>query len=272
MREKGRALWRQKPENAMKAHYVRRRSGSSAETPNARGFFAPMTLARLFAVLTAGLALAAPAAAQQFSDVPPPPGVQLAATNKGVPVARLDAAQRATLQRVNAYFNSLNSIVADFQQTAPDGSRTAGKLYLVRPGKLRFQYAPPSPLEIVSNGTSILVKNRRLATQEIWPLSQTPLRFLTSDNIDLLKDANVTGVYQEQNFVSVVLEEKNAIGGKAQLQLLFSGRDYALTQWTVTDAQGQETSVALSNVEPVRKIDDRMFEITTPRWPTTRRP
>ncbi|MFC7054073.1 outer membrane lipoprotein carrier protein LolA [Hansschlegelia quercus] len=228
-----------------------------------------MTLRRsaaAFAILSA--LAAAPAAAQSASgapaDVPPPPQAQPAAGNRGVPVNQLDAAQRATLQRVNAYFNSIQDLTASFEQTGPDGSRSVGKLYLSRPGKIRFQYAPPSPLEIVSNGNTVVVKNRKLATQENWPLSQTPLRVLLSANIDLMKDTDVIGVYQEPDMVSVVLIQKNAIGGAAQIQLLFSGQNYELRQWTVTDAQGMDTSVVLSDLNPQAKIDPGVFRVQAP--------
>jgi outer membrane lipoprotein-sorting protein len=216
------------------------------------------------AAFGAALLAASPAASQSWF------GNKSAA--KGVPPAQLDQAQRATLSRVNAYFNSLSSVTANFEQTGPDGSRAVGKLYLARPGKIRFQYAPPSPLEIVSDGSQVSVKNRKLATQELWPLSQTPLRFLLQDNIDLLKNANVLGVYQEPEMVSVVLEEKNAIGGKSQIQLMFSGKNYELKQWTVTDAQGMDTSVSLTDVTTQAKLDDNLFKIVQQRWPVQRRP
>lgn len=233
-----------------------------------------MPLLRPFAGLALILMTAAPAFAQSASgtpaDVPPPPSqAEPAAVNQGVPVNQLNAAQRATLERVNAYFNSIQDMTANFEQTGPDGSRSVGKLYLSRPGKIRFQYAPPSPLEIVSNGNTVVVKNRKLSTQENWPLSQTPLRVLLSANIDLMKDTDVIGVYQEPDMVSVVVVQKNAIGGAAQIQLLFSGADYVLRQWTVTDAQGMDTSVVLSEVNTQAKIDPGVFRIQTPgNFPT----
>jgi outer membrane lipoprotein-sorting protein len=234
-----------------------------------------MTLLRLLPGLAAAALIALPAAAQVASDVadaPPPASIRLAAAGRGVPPGQLDAAQRATLARVNAYFNSIQNVTANFEQVGPDGSRAVGKLYLSRPGKIRFQYAPPSPLEIIADGSSVSVKNRKLATQELWPLSQTPLRFLLQQNIDLTRSSNVLGVYQEPEMVSVVLEEKNAIGGKAQIQLMFSGKNYELRQWTVTDAQGMETSVALSDVTAQAKLDDNLFKIVQQRWPMQRRP
>ncbi|GLK81887.1 outer-membrane lipoprotein carrier protein LolA [Methylopila turkensis] len=223
--------------------------------------------ARLFAALLAAASFAAPALAQQQAapvDALPPPGLsgaQPAAANRGVPVGRLDAAQRATLSRVNEYFNAIQTLVAKFEQVGPDGRRTTGTVYVDKPGKIRFQYDRPSPLEIIADGNSVAVRNSKLNTQDLYPLSQTPLRFLLQDRINLLTDANVLGVFQEPELVSVILEEKRAIGGKAQLQLMFGGPNYQLQSWTVTDAQGGETTVALSDLDTGRKPDPRIFRI-----------
>lgn len=228
-----------------------------------------VTAALLAALLSATSAFAQTAAP---NDVLPPPGLQaptqLAAASRGVPVGKLDQAQRASLARVNAYFNSVQTLVADFVQVGPDGSRSTGKLFLQKPGKIRFQYDRPSPLEIVADGTTVAVRNRKLNTQDLWPLGQTPLRFLLDDKIDLLQDSNVIGVFQEPDLVSVILEEKRAIGGKSQLQLMFGGSDYTLQSWTVTDAQGSETSVALSNLDSSTKPDPRSFAINQQRMTT----
>jgi len=43
-------------------------------------------------------------------------------------------------------------------------------------------------IEVVADGSSVVVRDRRLATQDLYPLNQTPLRFLLSDSIDLMRD------------------------------------------------------------------------------------
>jgi outer membrane lipoprotein-sorting protein len=53
-------------------------------------------------------------------------------------------------------------------------------------------YFPPSPIEIIADEQSVVVRDRKLATQDLYPLSQTPL--LLSDRIDLLRETNVVAV------------------------------------------------------------------------------
>ena len=105
-----------------------------------------------------------------------------------------DANQRALIDRVNVYLMSVQTLVGDFVQVGPDGRRSDGKIYLQKPGRMRFEYNPPSPIELVADGNSLVVRDRKLETQDLYPLSQTPLRFLLADRIDLLRETNVVSV------------------------------------------------------------------------------
>src|SRR5262245_16450693 len=93
--------------------------------------------------------------------------------------------QRALVERVNAYLSNMQTLVGDFVQVGPDGARTEGQFYIQKPGKVRFEYKPPSRIDVIADGQSVVVRDRKLATQDLYPLSQTPLRFLLSDRIDL---------------------------------------------------------------------------------------
>src|SRR5882672_7269077 len=54
-----------------------------------------------------------------------------------------DTTQRATLEKVNNYFNSVTTLVGKFVQVGPDGNKTEGLFYMQKPGKIRFEYDPP---------------------------------------------------------------------------------------------------------------------------------
>jgi outer membrane lipoprotein-sorting protein len=177
-----------------------------------------------------------------------------------------DPKQRALVERVNNYLTSVQTMVGDFMQVAPDGARTNGKFYLQKPGRVRFEYNPPSPVELVADGQSMVVRDRKLATQDLYPLSQTPLKFLLADRIDLIKDTDLVGVYSDNMFVTVVIEQRQIIiGGTYRLMLMFSTKDLELKQWTVTDPQGYDTTVAVFNLDKTKKPDPDMFKINYER-------
>jgi len=184
----------------------------------------------------------------------------------------LDPKQRAIIQKVDDYLSSVQTLEGNFVQVAPDGKRSKGEFYISKPGKMRFEYDPPSPIEIVSDGQSVVVRDRKLATQDLYPLSQTPLRFLLADHVNLMKDTNLVAVYADDVFVTVVVEEKNAIVGTSRLMIMFSAKDMQLKQWTVTDPQGFDTTVAVYNLDPNTKPDPSMFRIDYTRYPSSTNP
>jgi outer membrane lipoprotein-sorting protein len=172
-----------------------------------------------------------------------------------------DANQKAQAAKVSSYLSSLQTLVGNFVQVGPDGSKTKGDFYIQKPGKVRFEYDAPSPIAIIADGSSVAVRDRKLATQDIYPLSQTPLRFLLSDRIDLLKDTNVVSVTADDLFISVTIEEKQALIGTSRLMLMIGTKDGQLKQWTVTDPQGYDTTVAVYNLDSSKKVDPGLFKI-----------
>ncbi len=174
--------------------------------------------------------------------------------------AALTQQQSETLDQINTYFNSVKTMDGDFIQFGPDGSQAEGKFYLARPGKVRFYYNPPAKLDIIADGKSVSVKDRKMNTQDIWPLSQTPLRFLLASHIDLRKDAKVSSVQVDPDLVTVVINDKTTFNS-GKLTLIFDTKTKELKQWTVTDAQGLDTTVAIYNVKVNGPTNPDLFKI-----------
>ncbi len=195
----------------------------------------------------------------------PPSTSPAPASNDQRAAAAFDPGQRALLEKVNTYFNSVTTLVGKFVQVGPDGNKTEGQFYMQKPGKIRFEYDPPSPIELISDGDTVAVRDTKLVTQDIYPLSQTPLKFLLSDKLDLMKDANVVGTYQDELFVTVVIEERNVLAGTHRLMIMFGKKDMQLKQWTVTDPQGYDTTVAVSDLDTGKKLDPKLFKINFER-------
>ncbi len=200
-----------------------------------------------------------------------PPNPVIPDPHRNVPAnifATFDANQKAQAAKVSSYLSSLQTLVGNFVQVGPDGSKTKGDFYIQKPGKVRFEYDAPTPIDIIADGSSLAVRDRKLATQDIYPLSQTPLRFLLSDRIDLLKDTNVVNVTADDVFISVTIEEKQALIGTSRLMLMIGAKDGQLKQWTVTDPQGYDTTVAVYNLDTSKKIDPNLFKIDFTNYAT----
>lgn len=191
------------------------------------------------------------------------------AIQKAAPPARVATPDAASaIKRANAYLNSINTLVGDFIQTGADGRKIGGKLYLQKPGKLRFEYARPSPLEIIADGKSVAIRNRRLNTQDVYFISQTPLKFLLKGNIDLARDTKILDVTSKGDATSIRIEDRATLGGTSRISLVFKTADFSLIHWTINDAQGGDTAVALSNVDLQHKPDPSLFQINYERMDT----
>jgi outer membrane lipoprotein-sorting protein len=171
--------------------------------------------------------------------------------------------------KISTYLSSLPTLVGNFVQVAPNGNRTTGEFFMQKPGKVRFAYDPPSPIDIVSDGSSVVVRDRKLATQDVYPLSQTPLRYLLSDRIDLLKDTNVVGVSSDDVFITVTIEERQALVGTSRLMLMIGSKDNQLKQWTITDPQGYDTTIAVYNLDTQKKPSPDLFRIDFQKFDDT---
>ena len=199
----------------------------------------------------------APALAQSAKAAAP---TVLAAPGPGVKPTGLSPQQKDTLAAINKYFNSVRTLSGDFVQFGPDGEKAGGEFHLARPGKIRFIYARPSHLDIIADGVDVIVRDIKNQTQDLYPLSKTPLRFLLADRIDLTSEASVTNVSIEPDLVSVVLEQ-STVFGDGRLTMVFDRKTSELKQWTVTDAQGYDTSVAVYNVTANQPADEKLFKI-----------
>ena len=189
-----------------------------------------------------------------------------AAATPASPTTSFNSAQRAQVDKVSAYLSSIQQLVGDFVQVGPDGSRVRGEFYIQKPGKVRFDYEPPSRIEIIADGQSVVVRDRKLATQDLYPLSQTPLRFLLSERIDLLRETNVVGVRVDDTFVTVTIEETQPLIGTSRLVMMVGAKDFKLKQWTITDPQGYDTTVAVSNLDNSKRPDPSLFKIDYTRY------
>jgi hypothetical protein len=136
----------------------------------------------------------------------------------------------------------------------------------IPPAALRARAQAPAPQQAqaapnpVSNPFAALL-GKPGSTQAL-----NPQRFLLADKVDLMRDTNLVAVYADDVFITVVVEEKNTLVGTSRLMIMFDAKDMQLKQWTVTDPQGYDTTVAVYNLDASKKLDPNMFRIDYTRY------
>lgn len=170
------------------------------------------------------------------------------------------AATRAeTIEALRQHYARVPTMSGEFLQFGPKGEQSGGTFHIKRPGKVRFDYEDPSPVEVVSNGMAVMVVNNKLNTFDSYPLKNTPLKLLLDDRLDIA-DESIIDIREEEGTTTIVLGDRQ-IFGNSVITLLFDSETFDLRQWTIKDAQGKETSVLVFNVEKNVRIPERMFRI-----------
>lgn len=173
----------------------------------------------------------------------------------------LSPEQEKAIDGISKFLNSFKTMQGEFTQVSPKGNLSRGVFYISKPGKMRFEYAPPNPFLIVSDGTWLTVKNVKKEKGDQFPLSQTPLRLVLSNKVDILKDTNILDFQDQDGIVSVTLEDKKNTLGSGQLTLVFDQTRNALQQWVVIDGKGRRTTVTLENVVAGIETDPKLFVV-----------
>ena len=191
------------------------------------------------------------------------------AISRAAPPPRVsDKSDAAVIESANKYFNGVRTMVANFTQIGADGRQIGGRLYLQKPGKLRFEYDPPSPLQIIADGTSVAIRNKKTAKQDLYHIRQTPLKFLLRRNLNLARDTKVMEVKATDRESMIRIEDKATFGGTSRIRLYFDPKTYALRKWIVRDAQGYRTQVVLADVDLRKKPSPSLFKINYERLDT----
>ena len=171
---------------------------------------------------------------------------------------QLSAADKAELDKVSAYLNSIKTMQGGFIQIGPQGQADQGKFYIQKPGRMRFEYQAPDPVLIVSDGSTVFVKNGQLNTIDHYALTDTPLQLILSNAIDLKRRTEIVGIDHQQDSL-VVLARSHSSRAQGNITMVFSEPNLELRQWTVVDAQGLSTTVALRNMQQGQIIPAALF-------------
>jgi outer membrane lipoprotein-sorting protein len=189
----------------------------------------------------------------------------LLATISTAQAATLSDRDRADVTKAATDLNGITSLKAHFLQFSDNGGQAEGTAYLSRPGRLRLQYDPPSPLLLLADGSFLIVDDKRYDNPSYIPLDSTPAGVLVRPHVVLNgDDLKVTGVSRQPGIVTITVISAGD-PGQGQLALVFSERPFQLRQWQVTDAQGQVTTVSLFDVQTGIALDRKLFQYQNAR-------
>jgi outer membrane lipoprotein-sorting protein len=176
----------------------------------------------------------------------------------------LSEAQRGAIQQITSYFNAMRTLQGEFMQVGPKGHISTGVFHIAKPGRMRFQYAPPNPFVVVADGTWVTIRNNAKDTADQYPLSATPLRLVLAEQVDLLSEAKILDIEQSDGLTTLTLEDKDKLV-PGHLVLIFDEQREELQQWIIVDGQGRRTTISLTDMVAGVEPDPGLFRVERPR-------
>lgn len=175
-----------------------------------------------------------------------------------------EAQQQAGLQQVEAYINSIRTLQARFVQTNPNGSNVQGTLYVSRPGKMRFQYDPPSQLKIVADGRQVTMWDPANKDFGQWPIGWTAASFLVMEPFRLSGDITVVANQRTSDglLALTLVQTRKPQEGKVVVRL--SENPMQLRGWTIIDNRGNKVDVTLTNLQTGLQLAASLFKYDGP--------
>ncbi|MFM6854566.1 MAG: LolA family protein [Sphingopyxis sp.] len=216
--------------------------------------------------LAATLAVAAAATAVAVPTIIAPPAH--AQTRTPAPAPATAPALTGDLLRVQQHLSAMTSLVADFRQTDRSGQVQTGRLTLKQPGRIRFQYAPGIPLLIVADGRSLTLIDYELQQVQRWPIRNSPLSVLIDPTANLIRYGRLA---QGSGRDVISVEVRDPARPEYGMMTMVFDRDAGapgglrLYGWVSLDAQGNRTSIRLSNQRYNVAVADSAFRWRDPR-------
>ena len=171
-------------------------------------------------------------------------------------------ADKISLKDLSSYLNSLSTAEADFTQINADGSIATGKLFIKRPGRARFEYAPPDKSLVLAGGGQVAIFDAKSnQPPEQYPLKRTPLNLILAENINLGRAKMVVGHSEDGTSTRVKAQDPDN-PEYGSIELVFTANPVALRQWVITDDTGNQTTVILGDMTKGATLAPSLFSIT----------
>ncbi len=183
--------------------------------------------------------------------------------------AALPPEDRQIVARIEGWLQGITTLRARFTQLAPDGRMSTGRVFLQRPGRLRFDYDPPSRVQLIATDWRLIFVDWAARQVNVLPLSQTPLAFLLDAEVRLSGEIEVRSVQRRAGEIALeVVRTREPDQGS--VVLVFAEEPLELRRWAVTDPQGLTTVLLVEEPEYGVPLDPALFRFQDPQifgWP-----
>ena len=156
-------------------------------------------------------------------------------------------------EKIISQLELTNNLSFNFIQTINDKSEN-GKCIIKYPKKIWCEYNNSNKKIIVSNGKSLVIKNRYSGSYYIYPLRKTPLEFLLDKEYLISKMIDLEPKEIDNKYLSFKILENNN-----QINVFFDKKNLSLVGWQTEDIYQNLAVTFISSVKINQKINNEIF-------------
>ena len=163
----------------------------------------------------------------------------------------------STKEKIISQMQFTNNLSFDFIQTI-NNKKESGRCIIKYPGKIWCEYDNSNKKIIVSNGKSLVIKNRNSGSYYIYPLKKTPLVFLL-DKQYLISKMNILEPREiDKRYLNFRILEKNN-----EINIFFDKKNLSLVGWQTKDIYQNLTITFISSIKINQEINNKIFILPT---------
>ena len=170
-------------------------------------------------------------------------------------------AEKLSLNQISNYLNKFTTAKGGFTQINGDGTISTGTIYIKRPGRIRFEYAPPDKTLVMAGGGKVAIfDSKSNQPPEQYPLKRTPLGLILQENVNLSRAKMVVSHTSDGKTTTVIAQDPEH-PDYGQIRLLFTSNPVELRQWVIVDGTGGETTLILNELQKGIQLRSTLFNI-----------
>jgi outer membrane lipoprotein-sorting protein len=156
-------------------------------------------------------------------------------------------------EKIISKLEQTNNLSFDFIQTI-NKKNEKGNCVIKYPKKIYCEYKNLNKKIMVSNGKSLVIKNRNSGTYYLYPLNKTPLEFLLDKNYLIKKISILISRDINNKYLNFTLLENNN-----EINIFFDKETFNLIGWQTEDIYQNLTITFISSILINQKIDENIF-------------
>lgn len=160
-------------------------------------------------------------------------------------------------EEVRGYLKGLNNISADFIQRDSYGNKQYGKLYMSRPGKMRWDYQAPQELTVIINGLKVYYYDKQLDQASQYVGDKGLVNLIADEDIFNSKEVSFVDIKTHDKLLEANFKSNKA---SDEFSFIFATNPLHLLGCAVKKNSGDNLWIKFKNLAVHNDMDLSIFK------------